>query len=211
MGRVTSLSCCSPLHELLSCRCGSRRTAGVEARTQGRCMHLCPSVGRERKSAAGRRKLESRAARAGFAITIITLSSPPPSVMTAPPPPGPPPSKPGGAPTSQVVKENPYLAHLPPSERYTNGSTSSSSSHADPLAGFVPRRVLGPQVRKVLEGDMNPFSAPSPRPYSQRYRDILAKRKSLPVYAQMDEFYEKFNESQIMVMIGETGSGKTTQ
>lgn len=27
----------------------------------------------------------------------------------------------------------------------------------------------------------------------------------------MDEFYDIFNRSQIMVMVGETGSGKTTQ
>jgi pre-mRNA-splicing factor ATP-dependent RNA helicase DHX15/PRP43 len=128
------------------------------------------------------------------------------------PPPGPPPSKPlvAATPTS-VPKENPYLAHLPPAERYTNGNGSSSSSSADPLAGFIPRKTQGSQVRKVLEGDMNPFAAAGPRPYTQKYKDILAKRKALPVYAQMDEFYEKFNESQIMVMIGETGSGKTTQ
>lgn len=140
------------------------------------------------------------------------------------PPPGPPPSKPTAASTSNgsiatsVSRENPYLAHLPPSQRYTNGSSntasgsgSSNGNIADPLAGFVPRKVVGNQVRKVLEGEVNPFSATGPKPYSQRYKDILAKRKALPVYAQMDEFYEKFNESQIMVMIGETGSGKTTQ
>lgn len=132
------------------------------------------------------------------------------------PPPGPPPSKPNAAaaaaaPSSSAPRENPYLAHLPPSERYTNGNAPSTSSNVDPFAGFIPRKVLGPQVRKVLEGEVNPFSASGPRPFSQKYRDILAKRKALPVYAQMDEFYEKFNESQIMVMIGETGSGKTTQ
>ncbi len=31
------------------------------------------------------------------------------------------------------------------------------------------------------------------------------------MYAQMDDFYHLFNQNQIMVMIGETGSGKTTQ
>jgi pre-mRNA-splicing factor ATP-dependent RNA helicase DHX15/PRP43 len=104
------------------------------------------------------------------------------------------------------------LAHLPPAERYTNGSAGgSSTSHVDPLEGFVPRKVTGPQARKAIEGEINPFSASGPKAYSARYRDILAKRKALPVYAQMDEFYEKFNSSQIMVMIGETGSGKTTQ
>lgn len=106
------------------------------------------------------------------------------------------------------------MAHLPLNERYTNGTSggsSSSGSHTDPLDGFLPRKVSGPQARKAIEGDINPFSAAGPRAYSAKYKDILSKRKALPVYAQMDEFYEKFNSSQIMVMIGETGSGKTTQ
>jgi pre-mRNA-splicing factor ATP-dependent RNA helicase DHX15/PRP43 len=57
---------------------------------------------------------------------------------------------------------------------------------------------------------MNPFTS-TPKPYSQKYRDILAKRKTLPVFAQVDDFLQKFQENQILVMIGETGSGKTTQ
>lgn len=129
------------------------------------------------------------------------------------PPPGPPPTMPNMTSTSSssTPKENPYLSHLPEAQRYTDSNLTSSSSNADPLAGFIPRQVTGAQARKVMEGDINPFSSPSPRPFSQKYRDILKKRQDLPVYAQMDEFYEKFNSSQIMVMIGETGSGKTTQ
>lgn len=131
----------------------------------------------------------------------------------AAPPPGPPPSKPTASTSASAAQENPYLAHLPPTERYTNGGGSSSitSTSGGPLDGFQPRKVTGAQARKVMEGDVNAFASPSPRPFSARYRDILEKRKALPVYAQMDEFYQKYNESQIMVMIGETGSGKTTQ
>jgi pre-mRNA-splicing factor ATP-dependent RNA helicase DHX15/PRP43 len=109
------------------------------------------------------------------------------------------------------AKENPYLAHRPQSERYTNGNGAIEDASADVFSGFIPRKVTGEQVRKVMNGDVNAFASPSSRPYSQRYRDILEKRKALPVFAQMDEFYEKYHESQIMVMIGETGSGKTTQ
>ena len=84
------------------------------------------------------------------------------------------------------------------------------------MDGFIPRNVTGAQVRAVMEGNVNPFYAPTsgvfrPAPFSDRYRDILKKRKELPVYAQMDEFYEHYQNNQTMVMIGETGSGKTTQ
>ena len=48
-------------------------------------------------------------------------------------------------------------------------------------------------------------------PLSQKYYDILSKRKTLPVWLQKREFIEKLNSSQTMILVGETGSGKTTQ
>jgi pre-mRNA-splicing factor ATP-dependent RNA helicase DHX15/PRP43 len=36
-------------------------------------------------------------------------------------------------------------------------------------------------------------------------------RKALPVHAQMSEFLDMFSKNQFVVMVGETGSGKTTQ
>jgi len=49
------------------------------------------------------------------------------------------------------------------------------------------------------------------KPYSQRYYDILEKRKQLPVWEQREEFYQAISKSQVLVLVGETGSGKTTQ
>ncbi|KAF8550698.1 P-loop containing nucleoside triphosphate hydrolase protein [Imleria badia] len=104
-------------------------------------------------------------------------------------------------------KENPYLAHLPPSQRGT-GSGISKAAESEPLFGFLPRKVNGNQVRKALEHDVNPFTK---APHTPQYKKILEARKKLPVYTQMDEFYNMFNAHQIIVMVGETGSGKTTQ
>lgn len=59
-----------------------------------------------------------------------------------------------------------------------------------------------------MDGDVNPFTK---RPHTPQYKKILALRKKLPVYAQMEEFYNMFSKHQIIVMVGETGSGKTTQ
>ncbi|CCU97979.1 unnamed protein product [Malassezia sympodialis ATCC 42132] len=101
---------------------------------------------------------------------------------------------------SASAGENPYLAHR-----------KDQCAQVDELKGLTRRKVSGAEARRVLDGEMNPFAAGGPRPFSKAYKDILAKRKELPVFSQMDEFYEKFNKSQIMVMIGETGSGKTTQ
>lgn len=58
------------------------------------------------------------------------------------------------------------------------------------------------------ESDVNPFTK---KPHTAQYKKILEARKKLPVYNQMDEFMKIFSENQVIVMVGETGSGKTTQ
>ncbi|KAJ2915264.1 hypothetical protein MD484_g5130, partial [Candolleomyces efflorescens] len=78
----------------------------------------------------------------------------------------------------------------------------------EPLYGMVARKVVGRQVKLALESDVNPFTK---KPHTAQYKQILETRKKLPVYAQMDEFMKVFNENQVIVMVGETGSGKTTQ
>jgi hypothetical protein len=55
---------------------------------------------------------------------------------------------------------------------------------------------------------INPYTG---RMYSERYRGILAKRVQLPVYLQKDDFIAMLLAHQTIVLVGETGSGKTTQ
>ena len=45
----------------------------------------------------------------------------------------------------------------------------------------------------------------------ERASSIEATRKSLPVYALREEFLAALKEHQILIVVGETGSGKTTQ
>ncbi|KAH9939678.1 P-loop containing nucleoside triphosphate hydrolase protein [Epithele typhae] len=78
----------------------------------------------------------------------------------------------------------------------------------DPLFGLFPRKVTAAQVTKALHHEHNPFTK---RPHSTQYKKILEARKKLPVFGQMDEFLKMFTNNQIIVMVGETGSGKTTQ
>ncbi|XP_057474549.1 probable pre-mRNA-splicing factor ATP-dependent RNA helicase DEAH2 isoform X1 [Actinidia eriantha] len=49
------------------------------------------------------------------------------------------------------------------------------------------------------------------RPYSQRYYEILEKRKTLPVWHQKEDFLQILKANQTLILVGETGSGKTTQ
>ncbi|KAJ3681815.1 hypothetical protein LUZ60_014388 [Juncus effusus] len=55
---------------------------------------------------------------------------------------------------------------------------------------------------------VNPWTG---RPYSARYFEILEKRRTLPVWQQKEEFLQVLRTNQTIVLVGETGSGKTTQ
>ncbi|KAI6008792.1 P-loop containing nucleoside triphosphate hydrolase protein [Pisolithus orientalis] len=92
--------------------------------------------------------------------------------------------------------------------RKTGSNGTSTLAAKEPLFGFVPRMVTGDQVRKALEHEVNPFTK---APHTPQYKKILETRKKLPVYSQMDQFLKMFKDHQIIVMVGETGSGKTTQ
>jgi len=49
------------------------------------------------------------------------------------------------------------------------------------------------------------------KPWSDRFKNILKKRLLLPVWEYRDEFIKVTSENQCVVLVGETGSGKTTQ
>ncbi|KAG0485956.1 hypothetical protein HPP92_009836 [Vanilla planifolia] len=67
----------------------------------------------------------------------------------------------------------------------------------------------------VIGSTASPLSATinrwTGRAFSQRYFDILEKRKTLPVWQQKDEFLQSLRDNQTLILVGETGSGKTTQ
>jgi pre-mRNA-splicing factor ATP-dependent RNA helicase DHX15/PRP43 len=49
------------------------------------------------------------------------------------------------------------------------------------------------------------------KPFSPRYFELLKKRKQLPVYEFKDDLENKVMNHQVVIVEGETGSGKTTQ
>jgi len=49
------------------------------------------------------------------------------------------------------------------------------------------------------------------KPFSPRYFTIRKKREALPVWKYLEEIGAQLEKSQIIIIEGETGSGKTTQ
>uniref|UniRef100_A0A1I7XZB9 RNA helicase n=1 Tax=Steinernema glaseri TaxID=37863 RepID=A0A1I7XZB9_9BILA len=54
----------------------------------------------------------------------------------------------------------------------------------------------------------NPFNG---KVFSEKYHTILKKRKALPVWDYKEKFFEMLENNQCITLVGETGSGKTTQ
>lgn len=83
-------------------------------------------------------------------------------------------------------------------------------------SGVVPVPTMPPgsstvaQVTAALNQPIavNKFTG---QPYSTRYFGILAKRRTLPVFDYQEKFMEMLDKNKILVLVGETGSGKTTQ
>ena len=64
---------------------------------------------------------------------------------------------------------------------------------------------------QLLNNSLSTINPLTNREYSQNYFDLLSSRKKLPIWEQRREFIEKFESNRVLVLVGETGSGKTTQ
>ncbi|CBF90134.1 hypothetical protein AN0133.2 [Aspergillus nidulans FGSC A4] len=105
-------------------------------------------------------------------------------------------------------RDNPYLAHMY-ADTSSNGNSSSQADNKNSAFAKLQRhKTTAAQAQKVEDNEFNPFTN---RPYSSKYFSILKTRRDLPVHAQRDEFLQLYQQSQILVFVGETGSGKTTQ
>lgn len=60
----------------------------------------------------------------------------------------------------------------------------------------------------LLQQQINPFTN---LPHTPRYYEILKKRLQLPVFEYRERFTDILMRNQSFVLVGETGSGKTTQ
>ncbi|EZG83891.1 putative pre-mRNA-splicing factor ATP-dependent RNA helicase, partial [Gregarina niphandrodes] len=104
-------------------------------------------------------------------------------------------------------------------ERETNGEEEGRErKEARVEAGMAelalrPMSVEGKKAKKskyvpeVAEG-VNPFNG---QPFSRRYYDLLSVRERLPAYEARKKFLKTVKRHQCTVVVGETGSGKTTQ
>ncbi|KNC98504.1 DEAH-box ATP-dependent RNA helicase PRP43 [Spizellomyces punctatus DAOM BR117] len=91
-----------------------------------------------------------------------------------------------------------------------NGTDAANPylAHRNKLPTLVPHKTTSEQAEAYEDAENNLFTG---RPFTPKYREILKKRRNLPVHKQRDEFLELVHNNQVIILVGETGSGKTTQ
>ncbi|KAJ1983645.1 DEAH-box ATP-dependent RNA helicase prp43 [Dimargaris verticillata] len=92
---------------------------------------------------------------------------------------------------------NPYLAHL-----------NEPVDTAALFATLTPGKTTADQAIRLEDGAVNPFTG---LPFSDQYKSILGKRRELPAAQQRSNLLKLVHDHQFVVLVGETGSGKTTQ
>lgn len=78
---------------------------------------------------------------------------------------------------------------------YRDGSATSNST-------TIPSTAPKNQVQ------LNPYTS---LPFTPRYHELYKKRITLPVFEYRTDFMRLLAQHQCIVLVGETGSGKTTQ
>jgi ATP-dependent RNA helicase DHX8/PRP22 len=121
---------------------------------------------------------------------------------------------------TNLAKERKELRQSENEEKEKEAKVDLSSQWQDPMAK-PDQRVFGSDLRKRSQAAQDtPDSVPewrkavAPKDQSLGKRTnmtIKEQRESLPVYAFRDRLIEAVRENQILIVVGETGSGKTTQ
>ncbi|KAJ2329468.1 DEAH-box ATP-dependent RNA helicase prp43, partial [Coemansia sp. RSA 2681] len=104
------------------------------------------------------------------------------------------------------IRNNPYLAHMHDGAAASAGSGTNGPNTA--FNALVPLNTTAVQQEAVENDECSGLTG---RPYTQKYKNILAKRRDLPVNKQRQKFLDLVHNNQFVVLVGETGSGKTTQ
>ena len=87
----------------------------------------------------------------------------------------------------------------------SNKSDSSSDSDTEEVFKINPEKII---TKTPQEKQINKFTG---KEYSVLYYKLLEKRKQLPVWSSKSKILDLVEKNRIVIIQGETGSGKTTQ
>lgn len=92
---------------------------------------------------------------------------------------------------------------------------SFSQSKMNNTTSYIPAPILNQSLSGVANitklVDKDAINKYTNLPYSRKWHEIHTKRLQLPVWEYKETFLRLLDENQTLVLVGETGSGKTTQ
>lgn len=62
-----------------------------------------------------------------------------------------------------------------------------------------------------MQQEISKINSLTKKEFSRNYRSILSSSRQLPVAAQRQAFLDMYHENKVMIVVSETGSGKSTQ
>jgi hypothetical protein len=93
-----------------------------------------------------------------------------------------------------------------------DGSAGASTPSGSSSPSKQPRPVGSSGAAASGYGADAPTTNPlNGRPYSSKYHELRKTRMSLPVFQFLDQLEGHLRTNQVVIVEGETGSGKTTQ
>ncbi|GAB0497266.1 hypothetical protein MMPV_008590 [Pyropia vietnamensis] len=113
-----------------------------------------------------------------------------------------------------AVRANPYLAHLSAARGGGGGGGGSGDGDGGAAAGAGARAAADSTstATTVVNNDRGDgINALTGVKLSSQYWGILETRRKLPVHEARAELLSLLGTHQVLVLVGETGSGKTTQ
>ena len=94
---------------------------------------------------------------------------------------------------------------MPPAQKPSNGRPSSDTST---IIENKKRKQESENFRVVKSA---PIAKKTKLTTEERFQQIQQARKSLPIYDARESLIEEIRKNKTLVIVGETGSGKTTR
>ncbi|KAL4711378.1 hypothetical protein ACJJTC_019219 [Scirpophaga incertulas] len=94
-------------------------------------------------------------------------------------------------------------------EKAAAAAKSATSGESSGEVAAAPSGIsVPPGITTTSTPGINSYTG---QPHSQRYHELLRRRLGLPVWEYKSDFMRYLSTHQCVVLVGETGSGKTTQ
>ena len=96
-------------------------------------------------------------------------------------------------------------------ESFLESTSSSNKKQKNDNNNNDNSIITNSSSNKIIPEETQTINPYTKKPFSKNYYNLLKKRKTLPAWEAKKNILKLFNENQIIIIQGETGSGKTTQ